>query len=389
MYINNRPVASIYRLSIGALATFSFWLSLHIFGQSAWRLFPTWFTLASAIYYVLSALITAFSKKRSSGRVICPAFQGGLIIAGIILAIFHVVFEINHISALGLSDAGMVLVIFLIPVLIFLDWILFTKKGYYRTIDPFYWLALPAIYASWILLSAELTSGGDAFCYPYGFLDFYQVGLDTMLLWLAIIAVVALAFGYLCFILDFTISGKLGKHVVLPHIKTIIIEEPDSSLTASSPQAASSHASSQTRTPPLIKPSSKKRPKADVKANVKNTSSSTKPEVTTSKAVTKTSTANKNKKRQPAALLEANARSLNRKADKTAKPQPKAERNAEIKTSQPKTSQSKTNQSKIDRSKADSGKANQEQQAQKSAQSRANQAKSAQAMHQANQTSKK
>ncbi len=61
--------------------------------------------------------------------------------------------------------------------------------------------------------------------YPYEFLNYPEIGLDEMAWWLAIFISLELAFGYLILCLDLLIGGRLSKYIVLPKIKTIIIEE--------------------------------------------------------------------------------------------------------------------------------------------------------------------
>ena len=61
--------------------------------------------------------------------------------------------------------------------------------------------------------------------YPYEFLNWPEIGIENMLWQLAVVATFVLIFGYLCWLIDFAMSGKLAQAVVLPHIKTVIIED--------------------------------------------------------------------------------------------------------------------------------------------------------------------
>lgn len=225
MYIKTRVVTAVFRLSISVLSAFASWLLFHIFGNEAWRLFPTWIMLIAAAYYFCLTFLPLFSKRRDSGRIICPTLQGAIVISSMTLAIFRPVFNLADIRVVGLEGIGLILVNFVLPVMFFLDWILFTKKGRWRAVDPFYWLAFLVCYGMWILLSAEFMNTDAALHYPYSFLDFNTIGIDFMLVWFAAIAVVVLALSYICVALDFAMSGKLAKYVVLPHIKTIVVEE--------------------------------------------------------------------------------------------------------------------------------------------------------------------
>ncbi len=290
MYIKTRLFAIVYCFSVGALSTFSVWLLFHVFGHEAWRLFPTWVMLIATIYYVCSFFASIFAKKRSVGRALCPTLQSVIVITGILLAIFRLVFSVGHLKFVGIEGAGIILVDFILPLLFLIDWILFSKKGYWRVVDPFYCLALLVCYAAWVLLSAEFIKSDSLFRYPYTILDFYSIGIDVMLWWLILIMVIILALGYICFLIDFAMSGKLAKHIVLPHIKTIIVEEEISIPTKNNTNP------SVTMSKPSKDLPSKKLPKKTTK-------------VETTRSTPKS-------KKLPVALLEAEARSVKERTPK-------------------------------------------------------------------------
>lgn len=225
MYIQSRPTVALYRLAVSVVATVSLILQFVVVGTAAWRTFPVWFLLIVAVYYAVLSIITAFMKRRDSGKVICPTLQGALLLAGTIIATATAIFGVVGMPGAGPTGFILFLANFCVPLMILLDWILFTRKGAWRFIDPFYWLALPIIYVSYILTSAAFMPASAELIYPYGFLDFPVINLDTMLWWMAILLVLALTFGYIYVVLDFAMSGRLGKYVVLPKIKTIVIEE--------------------------------------------------------------------------------------------------------------------------------------------------------------------
>lgn len=337
MYIKTRVVTVVFRLSISALSAFASWLFFHIFGNEAWRLFSTWIMLIAAIYYFCLAFLPVFSKRRDSGRVICPTLQGTIIISGMVLAVFRLIFNTAGVQITGLEGVGMVLANFILPTMYLLDWFLFTKKGRWRAVDPFYWLALLICYGAWILLSAEFMNSGAALRYPYGFLDFNTIGIDFMLVWFAVIAVVVLALGYICVALDFAMSGNLAKYVVLPHIKTIIIEEevetPPKTVVKAQTEEFNSNPSKKpaktaTNVKPTVKSGAASKKAQAAKANSKSQSKSNTP---STKPKTKS-------KKQPVALLEAET-----KTTRSAKAKKKAEK-LENPEKMPKESSNKSTQ---------------------------------------------
>lgn len=204
-----------------------FWISLNSFGISAWRLLSTYVTLAAAIYFLLSALILAISRKRNAGQLPCPMFEGMLIITFSLLCVTAMVYHLQGLNFPGASGWHASLIYFVLSFLVLSDWVLFTKKGQWRLVDPFYWLSPAIIYASLIILTAIQFPASDPLRYPVSILNFYDNGLVEMLLWIALIAVMMLIFGYILILIDAATSGKIAKYIVLPRIKTIVLDEDE------------------------------------------------------------------------------------------------------------------------------------------------------------------
>lgn len=329
MYIKTRIVTAVFRLSISVLSVFASWLLFHIFGSGAWRLFPTWIMLMAAVYYFCLAFFPVFSKRRDSGRIFCPTLQGAIVVSGMVLAIFRLVFNLIGVKVVGLEGIGLILVNFVLPAMFFLDWILFTKKGRLRAVDPFYWLALLVCYGAWILLSAEFMNTDAALRYPYDFLDFNTIGIDFMLTWFAAIAIVTLALSYICVALDFAMSGNLAKYVVLPHIKTIVIEEDVEApvkVIKNEPAAVKAEPKKPTKSAPSKTAAGNsavaKKPQVAKPNNTSAINSGNKPQAkagkgTPAKGKSKTGSSSKSKpKKKPVALLKAEAESVKQKPTK-------------------------------------------------------------------------
>ncbi len=224
MQIEERAPATLYRLIIAGLAGYGVWLEYSQFGFDMLRLFSGWFLIFACLYYIVSAGVSLFRRSASS-RVFCPMLQGALVVVGMILlagvTIFYAVDMVNP----GVSGLAASLVYYILPVLILLDWIIFSEKGYWRAIEPLYWLSLPTIFVCGILVTGAAMSSSAVLRYPYEFLNWPEIGIENMLWQLAVVATFVLIFGYLCWLIDFAMSGKLAQAVVLPHIKTVIIED--------------------------------------------------------------------------------------------------------------------------------------------------------------------
>lgn len=225
MYIRNKLVAAFYKLSLGLISVYGFWMTLASFGATAWRLFSTWALMIGAIYFCISALILALSSKRESGDAPCPMLEGALIVSFLLQAVTAIACAINDEYFPGLSGFVAVLAYYILPVLTLLDWCLFNKKGLWRAVDPFYWLALPLSYSAMIILTANMLPSSTALLYPVAFLDYNAYGLWEMLGWLALIGLLILIFGYILILLDAFMGGVIAKHIVLPRIRTVTVDD--------------------------------------------------------------------------------------------------------------------------------------------------------------------
>ncbi len=221
MYIQNRLANGISKLVITILGAAGLWLEFSSFGQQAWRLLDTWFLLLVVIYYGINTVVGIF-RKDLQGRILCPMLNGAVITTGIGLLIARIASATGAISLVGLEGFGCFLVDFLLPIGVFLDWLILVQKGSWYTVDPWYWLGLMICYAGMMILTAR--SAGD-FAYPYSFLDYEEIGIDLMAWWVILVSLVILLIGYGLFLFDFSLSGELRRHIVMPRIKTIVIEE--------------------------------------------------------------------------------------------------------------------------------------------------------------------
>lgn len=226
MWIRKSYVAGGYRLIIGLLALDGLAAQFANLGVNAWRVFDTWTILLTVIYFLIMAIVT-FGGWRDSqnGRMLCPMLYGMIIVGNLSSLLLWMVCHVNNIPWPMLTDGRMLMLDILIPIATLLDWLFFARKGDWRPIEPFYFLALPVSFMAGIITTSLSMPPSDAWRFPYPFLNYHQIGVDRVAWWGIIIAAVVLIIGYTLMLLDFALSGKLAQRIVLPKIKTIIIEE--------------------------------------------------------------------------------------------------------------------------------------------------------------------
>jgi len=65
-----------------------------------------------------------------------------------------------------------------VPVLMILDWVLFTPKGHQRWYDPLLWAVPPYLYLIWAFVHHALGGDFSGKPYPYPFMNVDRIGWD-------------------------------------------------------------------------------------------------------------------------------------------------------------------------------------------------------------------
>lgn len=227
MYIHSKPAAAFYKLAIGIISLFLEWFIFSQYGWTALRFFSTWVLFLAAIYYLSSALHLATTRENVSGKNPCPMLEGMIIAAFCLISGTVIAAQSQGFSLPDLPTWLMIIVAGVLPVLTLLDWILFVKKGRFTVMMPFYWLALPACYAATIIFTAELLPESTLYRYPLEMFNYLTFGPLEMFLVMLIVAIIYLAVGYAWYLLDFTLSGKLAKKIVMLHVRTVEVPDID------------------------------------------------------------------------------------------------------------------------------------------------------------------
>lgn len=216
-----------YKLVAGIISGVALWAQFNNLGLNAWRLLETWLLIVATGYFLVATVVEWFHRKAPMPhRSFCPLLQGIIIVVGISLGCLRIAYEINSLEWMGARDLLNYVQLLAIPLLAIGDWLFFTKKGDWSLSYPWYWLGIIISYCCIILLTAELLPSQNSWDYPYIFLNYSAMSIDNLLCWLLLIIVIVLTIGFVLMFGDFTLSGNLGRHVVMPRIKTIVIEEP-------------------------------------------------------------------------------------------------------------------------------------------------------------------
>ncbi len=218
MCIQNRILALIYRLCAVALTVLALYLITGLAsGRPSAGLF-IYFTVQSALLGLLllaaSAIRTA-QDLRALGRDGCTALAPWLVGAvtlgvTITMLVYHLLL-VPRVFAMASDYRPFsprdLLIHYVTPLGVILDWLLFVPKGRYRWWDPLAWLALPLGYLAFALVRAELGGplpGGGR--YPYFFIDLDALGWGRLLVNVAAFSFAFAMLGYLGYGLDSLLS---------------------------------------------------------------------------------------------------------------------------------------------------------------------------------------
>ena len=197
MYIANRPLSAGYKFLTAIIAALGFWLLIQSYPDSAVTYLATFVTLFAAVYFLLATFKVLFGHRHHPWRAFCPVWHGTLVLGGLLVLITQLVAALFPDAALQVPlGPSALLASLVLPLLIFFDWILFSKKSTWRFVDPWYWLCLPLVYLALNYFLIGTTVSDQPLVYPYGFMDYLTMGVIPTLIWTASVFGGALLLGY-------------------------------------------------------------------------------------------------------------------------------------------------------------------------------------------------
>lgn len=198
MYIANRPLSAGYKIFTALIAWVSLWFLVRDYQGSSVQFFATFVALLSGVYFLAAAFKVLFGHRHHPWRAFCPVWHGALLLGALLVLTTQVVASAFPAAAiLTPTGVGGLITSLVLPLLIIFDWALFSAKGHWRLIDPWYWLCLPLIYLAINYLIIGATVSSEPLVYPYGFLDYLALGVIPTLIWIGGIMVGCLVLGFL------------------------------------------------------------------------------------------------------------------------------------------------------------------------------------------------
>lgn len=198
MYIANRPLSAGYKIFTALIAWVSLWFLVRDYQGSSVQFLATFVALLSGVYFLAAAFKVLFGHRHHPWRAFCPVWHGALLLGALLVLTTQVVASAFPDAAIITpTGVGGLIASLVLPLLIIFDWALFSAKGHWRLIDPWYWLCLPLVYLAINYLIIGATVSTEPLVYPYGFLDYLALGVIPTLIWIGGIMVGCLVLGFL------------------------------------------------------------------------------------------------------------------------------------------------------------------------------------------------
>ena len=202
-------IAVVWRLGIVILGAVGLLLGFHPFGGNPnvgmFRFFTN-LSNAVVVLYFIAALVSMRSRNYAPHRrILWPVIKNtatmGLLVTMLIaLALLGGVMKNGHV------DPALFLLHLLVPVMTFLDWLVFDAKGGVHVWEPVVWLVWPFAYLIVSMAIAPVApirqEDGTYIEYPYPFLDVSALGAGRVTLTVAVLLVLFIALGYVLFVID-------------------------------------------------------------------------------------------------------------------------------------------------------------------------------------------
>lgn len=165
------------------------------------------FTILTNILCALFFLFAVILQKNA------PAMEGGLTTSILlVMLVFH--FILLPTSDFYQDEMGLnnLILHYIMPGMVMIDFLLFQKKANLRWYHPFYWSIIPIAYLGFVYIRAVLGepffTGYGMSSYPYFFLDVQQLGLTNVMICIGVLLIFYLVLGYVVLGLHYLIHRK-------------------------------------------------------------------------------------------------------------------------------------------------------------------------------------
>ncbi len=215
-----RGAALTYRIVFAAVTLWALALLLDVdegrFDPVVFVFFTALSNLAVLVWAVLSVVVTARDGLRDGwrgGSSPSPRVAGYPLMSIIVTMLIYLVVLTPTVPADELFTLEDTLVHVVVPVLMILDWLLFTPKGHQRWYDPLLWALPPYAYLAWAFLHHALGGDFSGRPYPYPFMNVDRIGWDGFFLYVVVLTLGLEIVAYLIHAVDRLLGRRARRRV--------------------------------------------------------------------------------------------------------------------------------------------------------------------------------
>lgn len=216
MYIKNRLIALIYRLTAFIIGSIAMLYDFGLFNGQFKRANLLYFTIISnlfcIVFFGVLTIKTFYDIRRKGlyGFTTFSSYLRGEILISILLtmSVYHFILipyavKINPYQSLKIND---IIFHYVMPIFTLFDWILFDEKGSFKWYDPLYWVIGPYLYLIYIFMQAGLENidriNANMNKYVYVFLDVDLIGVTQVAINIISLTIIFIIIGYFIYWFD-------------------------------------------------------------------------------------------------------------------------------------------------------------------------------------------
>lgn len=202
-----------YKIFIVLLALVGVLIQIGIFEDELMIYNLNYYTLLSNILCIVYFIIDIiYILKVKDNKTFCPPLKS-IMTMSITVTMLIVIFLLQgSFPTTGLIGLSFIILHYIVPIMVILDWLLFDKKGLYKVTYPFLNLIVPAVYYIYVII---LVNTGYEFStaskYPYPFLDKYKLGYSKVIISDIVIVILYIILGFIYYFIDHKLQKSYNK----------------------------------------------------------------------------------------------------------------------------------------------------------------------------------
>ena len=206
--IKNRNIQILFQTVYCTLAVVAFLSSLGLFNASFNNNFYVYYTNLSNyicmvfMFILLIKTIKSANKKEDDYCKLSPAFNFMCVIMILVtFLVYNVLLAKEKTVTEYFTSYSNLTLHLILPIMFFLNWILFYEHGKIKWYYPLLSFIMPLIYVVLILIRANIVKTAEVL-YPYFFLDVAELGWGGFFMWIFILLAIFGIIGYIIYFFD-------------------------------------------------------------------------------------------------------------------------------------------------------------------------------------------